>query len=495
MKLLFSRPFFWLVLHTLLFLLVVQLTGTNRLPELNPDSVDYVEQSSVSLTEGLTRIRPVGYPLLLKGIHLFSPSFTALPTCQFAVHTLAIFVFYVGLRSMGGSGWLAMAVASSLFYSNTLLIDGPMLMADAPAASLAVMSIGALLLVVSHPASVIGWLALGLGVFLAYQFRPAYLFLVPLVPLLGALLLGLISPSSKYLRLRKRLALGLAAVCFLPLLAFCSFRWALVGHFGLVSFNGIALVGVAGPFLNDSLVPELPDDLQPLARRMLEKRRQLAEWKAPVDDGRREDAVAVAVNHLRAGLKEPIYHDHLGPRGVTLTLRELARKIDARAYALDQTVWIVAHPAAFELYGDDNVLINERLSALSWAIVKAKPVDYLIWTAKSFVYGVIMVLINSYALILLLSSVALLFVIQRLCHLIQHLRLGSTPTKTDRVARPDYALELNVLLLIALSYALASLALMVIVQTPIFRYTDAAGIFLPAVAMVGIFAVISRISA
>jgi hypothetical protein len=59
----------------------------------------------------------------------------------------------------------------------------------------------------------------------------------------------------------------------------------------------------------------------------------------------------------------------------------------------------------------------------------------------------------------------------------------------------DYFFELNVMLLIAVSFALGSILLVIPVGVPYERYIDAAGVFLPTVVVVALFALGEKIRA
>src|SRR5262249_499252 len=160
------------------------------------------------------------------------------PACQFAVHIVAVLLFYLGLRCIALPGWLAMGISSMLLYSKSFLDYVPFVMTDGLSSSLAIATVAMLLVLIGRPRSAFPWIGLPLSLLLIYQVRPAYLFLIPLLPVLGLIILALVVSRQDWVRLYKRVGLGLVAVGILPLLAFCTFRWAVVGHFGLVSFAG-----------------------------------------------------------------------------------------------------------------------------------------------------------------------------------------------------------------------------------------------------------------
>src|SRR5262249_45792735 len=134
------------------------------------------------------------------------------------------------------------------------------------------------------------WAALTASLFLTYQVRPIYQFLVVLFPVIGWVLLGMIAGRDPWRRLRWRVFLGLAAVGLLPFLGWCTLRLYVVGHLGLVSFTGNTMGGIAGQILDETVVPELPEWHQDFARRLLERRDKILAGQLRADFGPWEPA-------------------------------------------------------------------------------------------------------------------------------------------------------------------------------------------------------------
>src|SRR5262249_18463118 len=157
-----------------------------------------------------------GYPLFVQWVREFSwlvgkfPSELAiLPLCHLLVHFGAVLLFWVGLRGVLPSAWLAMLAASCLLYSNLILLHGQLIMSHPLGSSLAIATMGLLLLIARNPASLLAWVALAVCLTATYHVRAAYLFLLPLLPLLGSVLAGLVLPRERWRRLRLRLFAGL----------------------------------------------------------------------------------------------------------------------------------------------------------------------------------------------------------------------------------------------------------------------------------------------
>jgi hypothetical protein len=315
------------------------------------------EVSWDSFVKGLTRLRTFVFPLVANGVRSLTPSFVAWPFCELAMRILAVFTFYLGLRSVRVSGWLALAVSSALLYScfrwdadhrHIIFID-PM------AECFPVLTLGMLLVVVGRPRSVLAWCGLALSLFLTYQGRPAYLFLVGLVPLLGVLLTGLLWDRTSWLRRRLHVGLGLVAASVLPYLGWCTLRWVLVGHFGLVSFGGIAGVCISGHFLSEAVIPDLPDHLRPLARAVLRDLNQLPDWQSSLDEEGRFIPKIVDDAELFAS------------RSI-----QLATLISSEA-GEGKEDWVV---------------VNRKLSEMNKALIKARPWSYVSWLKTAAKIGV-----------------------------------------------------------------------------------------------------------
>jgi hypothetical protein len=422
------------------------------------------EVSWESFVKSLRRIRTFVFPLLINGIGRLTPSLAAWPFCELALRVLAVFVFYLGLRSLRVSGWLALAVSSILLYStfrwsadsrHTILID-PM------AECFAVLTVGMLLVVVGRPRSVLAWSGLTLSLFLTYQGRPAFTFLVGLVPLLGVLLAGLFWDRAQWLGRRLQLGFGLVAASVLPYLGWCTLRWVLVGHFGLVSFGGCAFIYVPGLWLTEEVIPNLPEDLQPLARAFLQERNQLPDWQSPLDDDGWFLPEIVGDESIFASVTQSKSGDLFFAKAV-------------------------------ELYGDDLIVVNRKLSEMAIALIKARPSYYAKWLVTATKLGIKRMVTSNPLLTYLALLLGVLMVIWHILYVVHRLRAGPVRGPTAPKPADNYSLELNALVLVAVGFALSSLLLVILVQQPETRYMLPAGIFLPTLLVVLFFAFGSQV--
>lgn len=358
-----SPPFlrsgtFWVALQSVVVFTVFSASPASE-PILRNDSRLYVKLArQVPVSEMLGTIRTPGYPLFLRVVDRLCRGFACLPEIQLALYCLAAMGLAAALRRFGLSHVAAAAGASPILYSSLVPHMAPSVMTDIPAAGLALGTISLLLVLLVEPrrGTVRAALALGIGLCLAlaYLVRPAYLFLVVLVPAAG-LALPLPGPGAPGLRRRLKRTATLAALSLTPLLLWCSLRWAVVGHFGLVSFSGYNLVGIAGSMLDEEVIAGLPQEEKPLARNILEKRRQLG--LAPVD-----------ADTPYAGWREPLGINswRIAVPAARWAWREQASRGQEPAVSLPRDVYV-----------------NHRLSRLSKAIIRQRPGLYIAWLARA----------------------------------------------------------------------------------------------------------------
>jgi hypothetical protein len=268
----FSPPAL-LAAQTAAVVLVAASLGLGRVC-MTADSSSYVETSRMPWRDALLSIRTVGYPLFLKVVAWFSPEYGAVPWLHFAALAGCVFFFDLALRRFGASPWGACAVSSGFLYA-ALPLRSPVasLLTDFLAVVAAVAAVACLFWLAARRRQPLAWIGLLLAVAAAYHIRPAYLFLVPLAPCLGVWFSRLHCRSIGGRFVWRGFLAALVLVCFVPLLLYCSLRLAVVGNFGLVSFGGYNLSGLACELLDQDLVEhELPERYRDMGRQILEER-------------------------------------------------------------------------------------------------------------------------------------------------------------------------------------------------------------------------------
>jgi hypothetical protein len=330
-KQLITRSGFWLAALILLEAGLLAWLGRFT-PQLMADSASYLEYDASSLRQALTDVRTFGYPLFLRAVGRTE----FVPFAQYIAAAAAVWIFYLGLISVGYRRWTALWCAGTLLVGRAVIDLGSFLVSDSLAISLTIAGAGCFLRIVSRPAGGLAWIAFVVLTFLAWQVRPASLFLIPLWPILGFVLDRHLVGRGNGLRRQTRRAAAIALAAAVPFLAFCTFRWFVVGHWGLVSFGGYNVVGIAGQIVDEDVVSELPPDLQPLGARIIRERERL--------DAAQADADFLAM--------------------------------EAR---FNDTVWQAAVPAAEDLTDGDPVAVNQLLSRFSLAVIERRPRRYLGW--------------------------------------------------------------------------------------------------------------------
>ena len=246
-------------------------------PVLMPDSPGYLEFPFTSLSDALGNARTPGYPVFLKIIQQAYGDISPVPLVQFLCFCISVFAFYVGLRQFCHSNRMSVLCASSLLYANILHRHLHFIATDCLAGACGVLTISFLLMQTGQRRKFIYQLATGVATALCWFVRPAYLFLVLLVPLLGRVL-EFINADGKGRSGKGKgggLFVQLSLTTITPILAYCMLRFVLIGSFGIVSFGGYNIIGISGQFLDQNMVGKLPDDLQPLAKLALERRSAL----------------------------------------------------------------------------------------------------------------------------------------------------------------------------------------------------------------------------
>ena len=275
-----------------------------------------------------------------------------------------------------------------------------------------------------------------------------------LTPLLGVGLLLIRTRPQKHAL--ARFGMGLAAISIVPFLAFSGLRLGVVGHFGVVSFGGTTLIGIASQLLTEDMVKDLPADSQPLAVAILERRNAMETIPLPsyLAPGNRYDLVWV---YLAPGTR----YDHVWM---------------SKRYNI--YIWDLSLPVARELYGDDPVRSDTELMKLSLGVIRSAPQRYARWFFGATIRGLTEMTWRD------LRFVGLLVVLGCV-HMARVLR--------NREAMPGaaHSLELNSMLLVGCGFALAKLLLVALVAPTVGRYMAASGIFLPGILIVAIWIRIS----
>jgi hypothetical protein len=452
------KPLFWLTLQLVVTLGVLAWTGGLEYRR-HLDTPSYLNLAGEkSLTEALSHRRTLGYPIFLLAVSQAGRWLSPVPTLQILRYFASICLFWYAVRRLSGSGWLALAAAVPLPWAGIMTLANVVL-PDFLAAVAAVVAVSCLLLLLSGSSRAVWWVGLGAAVFCAYQLRPAAVFLVAFIPMLG-LILKWLRGERGWGALAKWTAIA-ALVTFLPFLAFCSWRWSTVGHFGVVAFGGLNQAGMAANFLDGQLVHELPQKHRRLARNMMRMRRERG-WGTM-------NMRSATVDHFAQ------YSDNIWRIALPTAQREYSRIV-----ALPED-----HPERLD--GMDRprqVVQNEMLSRASKAIVRLRPALYFKWVTSALVYGVDQLLRYVWIVapaLLIVFSVPIFLLTAR------------SPADSGSSLEPVVFSTLVGLLVLGVGYFTAYLLLVSLVSFPFTRYFVSLTLFLPSALSAQLFVMWRRI--
>ncbi len=485
MRAIFGRPLFWLAVQAGVQFLIFTLREDHKtLPEWKDWDDGYVfaplslELSWDAFVQSLSSCRSFGYLVYLRLVRLVTPEGEFLPLSNLLVRLTAVMALYGGLRHLRFSGWLAVGICSTLLYTR-LLHDWIMriAVADPVAESFGILSVAMLFFVVGSPRSPLAWAGLTLALFCTYQIRPSYLYLIPLLPLLGLLLRRLYAPQTPWLRLGWQLGPGLAAACALPFLAFGTFRYFMVGHFGVTSFEGYAMICSAGQFATPEIVPNLPPDVQPLVEAVLHKvatEEKVAGWSPAIDGwgNLREDRL------LQDGI--PI---------LNMTVYDLYWPAANEVYQLGH----ILREDYNAFYNPNHVEMNRKLARAARAIIWQQLHLYAQWVTRGFSIGLWLAVTQNKLLSVLLLLLALGLGAWYYLHVWRRIQGVSVAPEAQPGPMGGYRYEFTVLSLLGIGYLIPGVLQTVAATFPDSRYMEPLGIFLPGVALVALFAVAEKI--
>ncbi len=378
---LLKNPRFWLAVQMVAIVIVGFPLGLWK-TQVIEDSVIYINVSQMPLREALDSTRTIAYPLLLRLVAPISPEYAPMPWIHLAVLCAVVNFLDVALRRFGASAWQSFAVSSGFLCTAAFMyavllhrfyIAG--LIPDYLAVVMAGATMACLFYVVVMPRQIAAWLGLSASLALAYQLRPVYLFLVPLVPCLGLLWLRIYSRRTGQPFRWVQFSLATATASVVPYVAFCLFRLVFLGHFGLVSFAGCTLSGLAVELLDTEMAQrELPEQHRPFAQAVLEQRRQ-------------KRLPGIFPGPFRVDMKQ----------------------FEAN---LSTNVWYICMPLARRFYGNQLAVYNRQLASFSQAVIRLRPGKYLLWAAWSLPWAVAKLAGRFCLLWVAVPALALLFLVR-----------------------------------------------------------------------------------
>jgi hypothetical protein len=425
----------------------VLLASTGRWSmRIEPDSRSYLDFDWTSLQGILGGIRTPGYPCIVRATE-WTLGRDSLPIVHWGLMVVAVLVLASGLRRFGFPAVAATCSSLPLLFSKTLWDHGASVATDAPAVSMAVISLGCLLWVLADSKQWLPWIGLAFACFATLMIRPAYLYLTVWLPILAVWLMTW-SLNRSWSKIG-RTAIGVALAATLPLAGYATCRWFTLDQFGYVSFAGYNLIGITGQWIEQDNLPKLTQDVRPLAERMIARRADEPQYRPP-------------------------------------------SSYEAMVDCFNPTVWRLADPACKELFGEDITRSNQRLQQLAVQSLKMHPEKYVAWliaNGRSMLEQILSQLLTepSSKLAIISVLVALLLAIARAFRSWAPTRLPSpspVPASQQRVPSTDTATEstqFQSLAWIAFSWLLAKGLLVILVEPALGRYVTAVAALLPCV--------------
>ena len=421
----------WTIFLSLVLAIALAMNGFGRLdPITQLDTKSYRDFPLDNLVGSLNDQRTFAYPVVLKSFEVINGSYALIPMFQYAISALAAAIFMAVLLRCKWQPALALAATLPLLTSNMLLGYSSLLSPDLLAQSLGIMAISIWLYIIHTGRGLTKHVLLATLMFLAYQLKPSYLFLVAFVPIGGAFARWWLIPQSRDSVL---LGIKLLATSLGPFLGWCSLRWALVGHFGLVSFGGYNIIGITGQLLNRESVSQLKQDVQPLALEILEQREERSDWET----------------QLRFSKFESQYNP---------------------------MVWEIAVPLAKKRYDNDSRRMNYELSSLSQEIIKVSLFRYLYWLALGANHAAMECIDLTFSNPMSVIAIVIMLV----CHALRwHHADRRQPIRKVWACDREY----QTIVWLGIGYAVCSLSLVILVEIPISRYCAPASVFFPSLLM------------
>jgi hypothetical protein len=333
---------------------------------VDDDSASYVNFSFNSLSDIVSQERTFFYPLFLNLVKVISPNFHLLPAAQFVVYALAVFIFFRGLRIANFSKIQALVTALPLLHTQILWRFVHVQVAEILSVSMAILTIAFMFMFLQQNHNNFLLIALSLSLFLTYQTRPSFLFLIPLVPLLSVILLFFFNYHQRVNKnFYRNIAIKVLIACLIPYLLFNILRTSLVNTSGVVSFAGYSLSGITTQMLTADLIPELPIKQQQLARAIVDWREQLKN---------------MSPEQLSRAINEPFNnHKNMAPCLIPASKATFSQW----SYCYNFNCWRTAIKVAKNMYGDNPVIVNNSLKDLSLSIIKIQPRLYFRWIYNS----------------------------------------------------------------------------------------------------------------
>ncbi len=441
------------------------LSGSNSFePVFDPDSYTYVnyfdtgEHGYRHIKALLSSHRTPGYPIFIKFVQTYSPQLESLPETHYVFHIVAVMFLAWCLVEYGFSPFMAFAAASPLLYAKFTTDFACHVLSDCAAVSMTLFAAGSFFMFMSGRRRILSSILLSLSVLTAILIRPAYLFLLPFFPLLAFLMNGMMGENDRQRAFKARLlASGKCLACVaVPFILWCTTRLVTVGDFGPVSFSGSNIIGISGQLVTQDMVERLSPEYRQFASSLIEARKALK-----IGDGfpTYRTSLYSADHGALIDNFNPVAH-----KAVYMALTDSARH-PQNAFS----PWLLRISPSGDLRDIDHVQFDRFKLAFSKEVVRIKRDDYLRIVYDSFFLGLA-------TEIDITVAQSLKFQLVTLAGIAGFFTLGVIRANSCR-ARTGLR-ELYIMSAFAISYTLAKMLTIILVEPSIDRYVRAAVYFL-----------------
>jgi hypothetical protein len=416
-------------------------------PAMFPDSHGYISAGSAPEPWGEER-----HPLYGWMVSWSAPlgGLSAVPPLQFGLHAAAAFALYGGARVYGFERLAALALALAALFNQALVIWGRAVLPEMPAISFLLIALAGILVAAARPR--LFWplaCVIALAVGESYTLRPIALPAVVVLPLLYALLQRRVEDGWRPSRVA-----ALFVLIAIPFLCQSFYRLHKVGDFGLVSFSGFGVSGIAAQVLTPDLVPRLD----------------------PAHRGLATQIIAAKDRAIGSGLAAPLFRNSTGEPSFRTTALD---GFDTLARNFDGIMW--GEILKLRAEGETWVAFNARMGKVNAAILRAAPERWLFWMVGATSRLVGRLLTYNTAFLLALGAFA--------CAAILRIMRGRSV-----IAAREAEASWTPLVLVVGAFVVVQTALCVVAAFPALRYTDAGGMLLAALPLYGLFRTFGKTS-
>ncbi len=430
-----------LLIGMALVTLVALLTG-RLAPQLVPDSADYLRP--LLWPDCLTGNRTPFFGLFASLLGGATSGYVLVPIANATALFVAILLLFNAVRQFGLSDTAALALTLPILISNPVLLFLGYVHPEITAIACVLAAMAAVIrLSGDAPPHWRHHALLALGAGTGYLLKPAFLFFVPMLPVLSLLLSRLHGTRSIAHSLRQAaLVFVLSALAFV---GYAGVRASFVGEFNIVSFGGYASSGLSGLMLNPKTIDALPERHRPLARAILVQRDVLAArgdmLPIPYNSDKQRSFTSAALG----------YFDVL-----------------ARSYDIVVSEIVVRQMQP----GESWMAFNARLQDFLVAVIRANPEAYMAWIVGACTRVAGLITITNAAFMLTSFALGALFIFSIIRSRSVTVRVGQDELPPGR--------DVAAIILIAGLYTLANWLPMVLVSFPARRYVDTAGLLFAA---------------